>query len=196
MTDSIVTSWQRIVAWLQANAPSALAQLQGPAAAHQLDEIALQLGVQLPADFRAFYQLVDGAEDSGLFPSNDDWDEMAFSPLALTEVIQEWTMLKDLVAIGQFADQKPQSAAGIAADWWNWAWIPFAGNGAGDYYCIDLAPTATGVSGQVISHSHESGKHVVLAPSLAAYLAALADALAAGQLEYDEDYGMRATVGG
>lgn len=190
MTDAVVMAWQRIVAWLQEQAPAALAQSQGPAAAQQLDAFATQVGLQLPADFCTFYQLLNGAEDSGIFPSTDDWDRMAYSPLSLAQAVQEWQMQKDLLEMGDFAGQKPKSAAGVADVWWHPAWLPFAGNGGGDYYCIDLAPTAAGVKGQIITHSHESGQHTVLAPSLAAYLSNLADALAAGTLVYDDDYGL------
>lgn len=190
MVDSVVIAWQRIVAWLQEHAPAALAQSQGPALAQQLDAIAAQVGLPLPDDFYTFYQLINGAEASGIFPSTDDWDQMAYGPLSLAQVVQEWQMQKELLEMGDFARLNPQAAVGVANVWWHPAWLPFAGNGGGDYYCIDLAPTAEGVKGQVITHAHESGKHTVLAPSLAAYLSNLADALEAGTLVYDEDYGL------
>ena len=53
-----------------------------------------------------------------------------------------------------------------------------------------MAPTTAGTKGQVITHSHESGKHIILARSLAAYLGELADGLDAGHFEYT-DYGMQ-----
>ena len=194
MNDSIANAWQRIMTWLQAHAPSALAQSQGAASVQELDATATQLGMQLPADFRTFYQLINGAEGSGIFPSTDDWDRMAYSPLSLAQVVQEWQMQKELLEMGDFAGQKPRSAAGVADVWWHPAWLPFAGNGGGDYYCIDLAPTAEGITGQIITHSHESGKHTVLAPSLTAYLSNLAAALAAGTWVYDDDYGLCTNV--
>jgi cell wall assembly regulator SMI1 len=126
----------------------------------------------------------------GLFPSADDWDDMAFGPTALEQIVREWDIQKDLVEGGDFADLEPRSAAGVAGDWWNMGWIPFAGNGGGDLYCVDLAPGGEGVRGQVITHSHESGEHKILAPSLAAYLSDLADGLEAGRYKYT-DRGMQ-----
>ncbi len=129
-------------------------------------------------------------ESAGIFPSADEWDDMAFGPLALEQIIQVWDMQKELVEIGDFADLKPRSAEGVANDWWNLRWIPFASNGGGDFYCIDMAPTDGGTQGQVITHSHESGEHKILATSLAVYLRELADGVEAGAFEYT-DYGMQ-----
>ena len=92
---------------------------------------------------------------------------------------------------GDFADLEPQSSDGIANVWWNVGWIPFADNGGGDYYCVDMAPTGAGTRGQIISHSHESGEHKVLAASLADYLNDLAQSLEANAFEYDDEYGIR-----
>lgn len=188
---SVSTSWNRILEWLRANAPKALEEIQGPASPKQLDRAASRMNASFPNDFCAFYRIADGAEESGIFPSNDDWDDMAFSPAPLEQVIADWKMQKELLDMGEFADRAPQSAAGIAGDWWNVGWIPFANNGGGDYYCVDLAPTDGGAKGQIISHSHESGEHRVLASSLEEYLANLADLLESNEFEYDDDYGVR-----
>jgi cell wall assembly regulator SMI1 len=116
---------------------------------------------------------------------------MAFGPLALEQIVQEWNMQKELLEMGDFADLEPQSSEGIFNDWWNVGWIPFASNGGGDYYCVDMAPTDVGTTGQIISHFHESGEHQVLAPSLGEYLNDLANLLEGNALEYDADDGIR-----
>ena len=192
MGATINDSWTRIAAWLRANVPSDFALLQAPASSEELDAAAAQFGVELPDDFRQLYQLMNGTdpngESAGLFPSADEWDDMAFGPFALEQIVREWQMQKELVEGGEFVDREPESCApGIANDWWNAGWIPFAWNGGGDYYCIDMAPTADGTKGQVITHSHESGEHKILARSLAAYLSELAEGLDAGQFEYTDD---------
>lgn len=192
MAASIEESWARITAWLEAHAPDDLQLLQKPASPEELNAASSLFGVDLHDDFRQLYQRMNGTdpngESVGLFPSADEWDEMAFGPCALEQVVGDWQMQKELLEGGDFADCEPEStAAGVAHVWWNPSWIPFAWNGGGDYYCIDMDPTAEGTRGQVITHSHESGEHTILAPSLAAYLGELADGLDAGKFEYTDD---------
>ena len=116
---------------------------------------------------------------------------MAFRPLALDQIIREWKMQEQLLAMDDFADLVAEASDGVANDWWNTGWIPFADNGGGDYYCVDMAPTSAGIVGQVISHSHDSGERKKLANSLAEYLGDLADSLESGSFEYDDAYGIR-----
>ena len=187
---SIKDSWSRICAWMQTNAPGALDDAGSPATKEELDSAARRMNIQLHADHAEFCQLVDGAESSGVFPAHDEWEDMAFSPMSLEDSASAWEMLKELLEMGEFDDRSPKTGAGISNVWWNTSWIPFADNGGGDYYCIDLAPENGGSLGQIIFHSHESGEHVVLAESLRSYLAKLADDLESGNLEYDEDYGL------
>lgn len=140
----------------------------------------------------------------GAYPSVSTWNKMAYSPLALEKVIKEWKMQskiweeesrKDEVEIEEFEfddeeDLPEETSDGVKVKWWDSAWIPFAGNGAGDYYCIDLSPSESGTAGQIITHSHETGTHKLLAPSLCAYLSDLADAFESGKFEYDCRYGV------
>lgn len=195
MTATIDNSWGRITEWLKQTVPDEFALLQGPVPVEELDAAASEFGVELPGEFRQLYLIANGTnpngESVGLFPSEDEWEEMAFGPLAVDHILSEWQMQKELVDCGEFADRQPESCdAGIENEWWNVGWIPFAWNGGGDYYCIDLAPAAGGTRGQVITHSHETGEHKVLASSLAEYLSNLADDLEAGKFEYS-DYGLQ-----
>jgi len=190
-SSSINDSWDRITTWLKAKSPDDLQLLQ-PGAPDELDTAATLFGLQLHGDFRQLYQLMNGTdpngESVGLFPSADEWDDMAFGPCALEQITADWQMQKELLEGGDFADLTPESCdPAITNDWWNVGWIPFAWNGGGDYYCIDMVPTADGTMGQVITHSHETGEHKVLAPSLAAYLNDLADGLDAGKFELTDD---------
>jgi cell wall assembly regulator SMI1 len=195
MSQKVIESWDRIAAWLQAHAPEMLELLQPPVSQEQLDAAASEMGLVFPNDFIAFYQIVDGYDPNGdpssIFPSYDEWDDVAFGPLALEAIVQDWKMQRELLEAGDFAGLEPVSSKGVANDWWNPGWIPFADNGGGDYYCIDMAPAEGGREGQVISHSHESGEHKVLAASLADYLDDLANALEANTLEYSEEDGIR-----
>jgi cell wall assembly regulator SMI1 len=189
-TQKIVTCWSRIEAWLQKNWPEALVKIRPGAAETEIDTTERLLAVTLPEEVRCFYQLHDGTDDVGLFPSFDRWDAMAFSPLPLTEVRSEWKSWKTLDESGEFADQTSEPAAGIRADWWNRGWLPIASNGGGDSQCIDLAPAAGGRAGQVISMWHEHGKRECLASSFTDYLQRIAEGLGSGKYRYEKGYGI------
>lgn len=189
------SSWNRIVAWLQANAPDVLKQHQKGATSKDLAEIENQLAIKLPDDVKQFYTIVNGAdpdkECTGIFPSVDDFDEMAYAPMPLSQVQREWSMQRELLDGGDFDDCEPEEVdQGIRNEAWNLGWIPFAGNGGGDLYCIDMAPGEGGNVGQIISHSHETFTHLRLADSLAAYLEDLAEYFEDGKLEISDDYGV------
>ena len=124
MAVTINDSWSRIAAWLQANAPTDLALLQGPVSSEDLDAAAARFGLELPDDFRQLYQLMNGTdpdgESAGLVPSADEWDDMAFGPFALDQIVREWQMQKELVECGEFVDREPDSCVpGIINEWWN-----------------------------------------------------------------------------
>ena len=191
MPATIPKSWARISTWLKANAPDALTDAGPAVTTKEVDSAAKKMAVKLHADHVKFCQIINGAESSGIFPAYGEWEDMAFSPMSLDDSTSAWEMLKQLLELGEFTDRPLVSVEGVANDFWNVAWIPFADNGGGDYYCIDMAPGKGGKKGQVIFHSHESGQHVVLATSLRDYLSQLADNLDAGRLEYDEDYGIK-----
>ena len=188
MAGSIENSWRRITAWLDENVPEKPLELESGASDEEIQSALTTMGLE-STELREFLALCNGGE-VGVFPSFDEWDEMAFAPSSIDMILGEWSMMKELVEIGEFADRNPPDTDGVATTWWNLGWIPFANNGGGDYYCIDTAPDRGGAVGQIISHSHESGEHIVLAPSLSDYLAGLAAALETGDAEYDEDYGV------
>jgi cell wall assembly regulator SMI1 len=194
MSKTVSKSWNRITAWLASYAPITLDGIRPPASPAQLAAAATALHLQFPDDVRQLYQITDGmdpaAVSSGIFPAGDEWD-MAFSLLPLEQIESVWEIQRELLEIGDFTGLEAEASEEVANSWWNVKWVPFAGNGSGDYYCIDLAPTATGTVGQVIGHSHEYGERKKLANSLAEYLNSLADLLEANRLLYDQQYGIR-----
>ncbi len=177
------------MAWLRAHAPADCVEVFAPATSDAIAAAAARMGIAFPDQLVEFYQRLNGAESGTVLPSPDD-DPMAYTPMPLPDVIADWTGWKELVEVGQFNDCTPRSAAEIQNVWWSTGWIPFATNGGGDFLCVDTAPTAAGRPGQVISHSHETGEHRRLSPSLADYLHDLADALDRGQFVHDDKYGV------
>lgn len=184
------TSWKRICAWIDENAPGLLDSAQPGATPDEIAKLATRTGLTIPDDLREFVALVNGADDAGIFPTRDDFDAMAYYPLDIDMMIGDRLMLNDLLSMGEFADLEAEPSDGVAADWWNPGWIPFAGNGGGDYFCIDTVPAAGGKPGQIIAHSHESGERRKLADSLGEFLEQLADDMDSGGIQYDEDCGL------
>ena len=68
---------------------------------------------------------------------------------------------------------------------WDPAWLPFAELG-GNALCLDFHPAEGGTAGQVIALNHETAGLRRLAPSLAEYLEAAADAFEAGRYELED----------
>jgi cell wall assembly regulator SMI1 len=60
--------WHHIVGWLTAYAPGTAAQVRGPAAPEAIDAVEQDVGVTLPADLRAWWQLTDGFPPGVLDP--------------------------------------------------------------------------------------------------------------------------------
>ncbi len=190
MADSVADSWSRVRAWLDTNAPDAADRLQPAASEAQIQMLEAALGMTLPSDLRAFLEIHNGGDDTGIFPSSDSFDMLGFSPLATEEIVDAWRMLKELVDGGEFGDRTSDADPGIRSDWWCTSWIPIASNGGGDFQCVDLSPTDSGTAGQIIGAWHDDNERQLIAPSLADYLRMLADGLESGKYAYEEDDGI------
>lgn len=194
----VSASWNRIISWLESNAATVVSQHQPGVTESELDQLEQAIGAELPEDFKQFLGLVNGDNpneaSSGIFPSNDDFDQMSYGPLAASKVKFEWETQRELLEGGDFEGCEPEEVdPGIRNVSWNIGWIPFAGNGGGDLYCIDLMPGEGGSPGQIISHSHESFDHKLLATSFADYLNQLADDLENGVLAFSDEWGVHRT---
>jgi hypothetical protein len=74
--------------------------------------------------------------------------------------------------------------------WFDPRWVPLTRSGRGDALCVDLAPAAGGVLGQIIEWIHDEPVRKVRASSWAELLAARGEVLASGAEVYSESYGM------
>jgi cell wall assembly regulator SMI1 len=169
--------WKRIDKALRTKAPGLTRSLKRGATDKRIRELEARCGVTLPEDFKASLRVHDGQAGDGetLIPSVFTDEEYELLPLQ--EIASEWDSWKSLVDAGEFAAVASAPDEGIRSDWWHPGWIPFASNGRGDSLCIDLAPTAAGVAGQVISMNHETAQRLHLAPSFAQFLHQLAEQL-------------------
>ena len=177
-------AWDRIEAWLTANAKG-WKPLRKPATAAQVAWLEKAVGHKLPADLRQSLLRHNGSTE-GLFPFGPDSRD-CYGLYAATDVAGVWEMQAELLDGGDLAPNKAKAQAGIRAARWNTGWVPIAGNGAGDYFCVDLAPAKGGRVGQVIHVGHEGPKRTRLGTSVTDWLGRFAADLEAGAYRYEED---------
>lgn len=192
---SVSESWTRIAAWLQANADTIAGNLPGPTPEGEIAACESTIGFGFPDDLRASYLIQNGVEygeeELNLFPTPPDaFDEMAFCLLPVEAVAGEWKIWKELIDSGEFEEAESEPEPGINSDWWSDGWIPVAGNGAGDFLCVDMKPSERGTMGQVICAWHDMEERTVVAKSWSEYLSNLAEEMESGSLSYAEDEGI------
>ncbi len=161
--------WERLEAWLKANNPALLADLNHPATDAEIRELEQKLGVTLPADFVACLKVHNGQKGGA------DWLFSGSEFLSSRRILDEWVIWKDLLDGGDFDGAEAESGAGIQPVWWSPKWIPFTYNGAGDQLCLDLDPATGGRSGQVITLWHDDGARKKKADSFAQWFAEFVD---------------------
>src|SRR5207237_6737894 len=133
-------------------------------------------GVQFPDDFLASYQIHDGqGRNAGRSFVPERWWHDPYDLLPLKEIARARSIWKDLLDKGEFRGRKSRPGNGVRSDWWHPGWVPFAGNGSGNFLCIDLAPTDKGRVGQVVEMRHDSRWRRRLAVSFADFLRELAE---------------------
>jgi cell wall assembly regulator SMI1 len=184
--DAVADSWRRIARWIKDQAPG-WKPLKKGASEEQIKRVEKKLRFELPTDFRDSYRIHNGSGSEQIFPCPDD---ISYYWMSISEMGQDWQMMKELLEGGEFVGRQAQSERGIRADWWHVGWLPFASNGGGDYFCIDHAPAAGGKQGQIITMNHESGEHKLLAPSLREWLYRFANDLEDGIFTYEEGEGI------
>jgi cell wall assembly regulator SMI1 len=134
----IAESWKRIAKWLKTKAPGWKPLKKGVTAA-KVAAAEKQLGFKLPAELRESFLTYQGDDSNQIFPCADD---ISFYLMSFAAVVGDWKMMKELVDMGEFkdSDKRVKNDKAIRKSWWNAGWIPFAGNGGGDYFCVDLDP--------------------------------------------------------
>jgi cell wall assembly regulator SMI1 len=175
--------WNQFEAWLAEHWPDGLAALNGPATETEIVELEDALGVRLPSDFAACLRIHNGQSDTagGLFDNSEF--------LSTRAILEQWKVWKDLLDSGEFKGIESEPQSGIRNDWWHQKWIPITHNGGGDHYCIDLAPTAEGHCGQVITMWHDMAEREVQASSFHEWLDRYVRAVLSGRYVYSDDFG-------
>jgi|SRR5579863_3120862 len=181
--DTIQLLWQRIEAWMNAQAPRSRQKLLPGASEMEIQLAETTMGCIFPEDFKASYRLHNGGYTIDMVTEMDI--------LSLKDIIAEWLMLKELAEIGTWSDRVPYYFTGkvvqsgwqtgpIQPFWWNLHWIPFGRDRAGNVCCLDLTPAIGGIIGQIIDWDHEVGPSRVLASSILELLSTFVNDLEAG----------------
>ena len=181
--DVMAELWRRIDLWFETFAPAYANAFFPGVTEEDLVEAEAVLGVTLPPAFKASYRIHNGAQCDFVLLGYPDFYQLS-AGLSIWKDKQE-LFPKLFQQDAHWATKVPywveqQEHFPVQPVWWHSAWLDFAGNGAGDTWCIDLAPAIGGHIGQVLSWSHEVGVGGVLFPSFEALLSTYADQLEAG----------------
>lgn len=177
-TLTVRDNWNRIKAWIQLNAPEMTVSFPDGVKISDIKRIEEMWGRTFPMGFRESLRIQCRAS---LIPSPKrnaaSGFDCVYSLLDPMAGYNNWKMLTRLYDSGDRDDshERVKPGRGVVKQWWSPGWFPFAENGAGDYYCLDLGPTFPGKRGQVIHFSHESENRPVISDSFHDFLAKLAD---------------------
>ena len=146
-----------------------------PATAAQIAALEQALGATLPADFRAHLLRYGGGERVPFYE---------YDGLNVDAILSRWQGLEELRESGTFAKAKPhelsQGPREVQFQWWHRGWVPFAEDGGGNLYCVDLDPDLNGRRGQVIAWEMHSGPVGPYAGSFADFLGKYVERLESG----------------
>lgn len=179
MQHAVSEVWKRITTCLGEHASGS--KFREGASEAAIAEVERALGVELPADYRAWLQLHDGEDDAkGRIEWLPAWGRML--PIAVTlerwRDDQEWAQTDDDETFGFFQDD--DRIRGVVK---HAKRIVIAGNrwGDGDNTYLDLIPGPAGIVGQVIVATSECDFEVV-GTSFLDFLQRWASAFEAGTL--------------
>jgi cell wall assembly regulator SMI1 len=183
---STATTWARIHEVFSSVDTDHLQSLEKPVKPEAVAKLESVIGVKLPADFKESLFIHDGQKSGvqvGAFPGFYHDDIGGSYYLMNCKVIsQDWKSLLAINKAGDFDDLITERDKGIAPGWWDESWIPFAANGGGDYFCIDLKPDRGGSIGQIISFEGKGKRRQLVAKSFSAWLLRQAKLFEAGEL--------------
>jgi len=131
----------------------------------------------VPDSYVSFLKHANGQKDdlASLFTEYDFY--------SVNAVISEWKLWKELIDEGEFEDFESEPPKEITSEWWSDKWIPIAGDGSGNFICIDNAPTKSGKKGQVICAYHDDPSRELLSDSFEEYIFQLIEKYKSGELK-------------
>ncbi|GAA4634253.1 hypothetical protein GCM10023196_075030 [Actinoallomurus vinaceus] len=195
MTTDVASSWDRIITWLHAHAPTTAAAVNPPATDEAIDDAAWTVGVPLPADIRALYRAADGMWDAptagclippvyGLYPLEE---ALCFQRVRVN-AFAERDGSDERWGTAEEVDGAPAGTLGVR---WSQHWLPLATSGLGIVLFADLRYGR--LRGSVMTYDRIEGADAPpVWPTVSAMLADIADALdhdgtAAGHRPYVDE---------
>jgi cell wall assembly regulator SMI1 len=173
---------EALAAWLAFLASLGIdMQLNPPASAQQIAAAESEIGFRLPDDLRALYGVADGQREpfetvpgTGFTATGFFFGRYAFASLeeALTEY-RSWREIHEEAGADFAATYdwtRARAGDPVHPDYWRPGWFPFATDGGGNAYAVDLSPPPGGTYGQVIVIGRDEDERRVLAPSLTEFL--------------------------
>jgi cell wall assembly regulator SMI1 len=176
--------WNRFEAWLDKNANQLLDDLNEGVDPELFESLERMMGVAMPDDFKEFYSIHNGqdaASEDRLFGV-----EELYSVERMLEERKKWKTRFDA---GEFDDLESEPDDAIRSEWWNPYWLPITGDGNGNHYCIDFAPTRDGQLGQIIRMLSNHPKRKLVAPSLRQWMETYLIELEKGLYNYSPKWG-------
>jgi hypothetical protein len=166
------TSWQKLDAWLRANAPEAFPSLNGPATEQEIVATEAAISLPFPPTLRSSYLAHDGeaVDSNGLF---ECWQLLPLS--RVREHWEEFVQLEREYGNRQFGDGKFSAVSSIPVMWFE-----------SEIRYIQVAPGETeGALFELPRH----GPPLRLADNWEAYLQEQLRRLNVGELVVDPDFG-------
>jgi cell wall assembly regulator SMI1 len=174
-------------------------QLNPPASAEQISRLEKKTGIKLPEDLLALYQIANGQQDPFKVTYRTGQPNIIELPFAVApdafvgnlfgsyeflstiEAEKEWENWRLIYSGSSQAerddfDDNIQVRQGdpVRKHYTNLRWLPFARDGDGNSYAVDMDPAEGGRAGQVIVIGPDEDLRRVLAPSLKEFFAASA----------------------
>lgn len=160
--------------------------LNRPASEEQITALEQDIGFVLPGDLKALWARADGQRDT--IEIEDPAPGTIVSPffgqydfLSVAGAEREYRLWREVH--DDAGDTFASTFNGIITrrgddpvhrDYWRPGWLPFARDGGGNAYAVDLSPAEGGMYGQVILIGPDEDERRVLAPGIAPWLTAVA----------------------
>lgn len=181
---SLTEVLERIDAWYKKYLPDVQATLRPGATDADLDALEKQIGLPLPADFRALYRWHDGQNWSVGGVLGLDFaplDQIAADLTVWTDIAEDNDLAMNVMI---YTVSHPTGA--IREQYASPLWVPFLNDGGGNHVALDLGPDVAGKSGQIITTGRDETHRFVLAPNTETFLRTYLSRLESGRVKVEK----------
>lgn len=167
---------QRLDSWLQENRSAYYEFLQPGLTDAEIIEFEKALDVDLPEDFKRFYQWKNGTSGGRDQPRSGYGSLLPnFRWMSDQEVIDNFNTWKEVMAEHDFSE-----------DWWRPGWVTFLTDSTANEYCLDIEGSFGGKKGQIISMWSDDTPRTIIHPNFYKWLETVVLALEKGFFTGDE----------